>query len=131
MADNQAEAVREAQEEAESKFEARVIEAVEKDTKGLKEANQKLVNDWSQKYSALETRCSELKDELEAALNLEAKVESHIYAEKWRSQTGQWMFNIKSGGNHKVIATSERYHNEKDCDDTIALFNPRETKIKA
>jgi uncharacterized protein YegP (UPF0339 family) len=35
---------------------------------------------------------------------------------------GQWYFNIRSVGNHKVIATSEGYHNKQDAWSTINVI---------
>lgn len=36
----------------------------------------------------------------------------------------QWRFNIRSTGNHKVLAPSELYHNYQDMIDTIHLIDP-------
>lgn len=35
---------------------------------------------------------------------------------------GQWYFNIRSGGNHQVIAASEGYHNKQDALSTIHVI---------
>lgn len=35
---------------------------------------------------------------------------------------GHWYFNIRSLGNHQVIATSEGYHNKQDALSTIHVI---------
>lgn len=35
---------------------------------------------------------------------------------------GQWYFNIRSSGNHQIIATSEGYRNKQDALSTIHVI---------
>jgi len=35
---------------------------------------------------------------------------------------GQWYFNVRSTGNHHVVATSEGYHNKQDAIRTINVI---------
>ena len=85
----------------------------------------------------LEEALQETRDTLTATEEELARFESKLtraltklkfYAVKKRARGKQpWRFVLKAL-NHKVIATSETYHNRKDRDDTIDLF--REIEVK-
>lgn len=82
-----------------------------------------------QQLGDAQTEVIRLKAVIEG-LNNAKTVNPKIYAVKKQRANGDGMFNIKSSGNHKILATSEGYRNEKDMDRTIALFNPSEVKTE-
>ena len=91
---------------------------LEKNLKTAKEAR----DDYKKRCTENDIRISELEDQLKAAK--EASVELGVYALKIHSPglKQPHRFVLRSNGNHKPVATSELYHNERDVTDTLKLF---------
>jgi uncharacterized protein YegP (UPF0339 family) len=45
-----------------------------------------------------------------------------LYFDLQKSTNGQWYFNVRSAGNHRIVATSETYHNRQDALHTVQLI---------
>ncbi|CAN0374816.1 unnamed protein product [Phaeothamnion confervicola] len=41
--------------------------------------------------------------------------------EKYRDVNGQWRWRLVAGNGRIIANSGEGYHNERDCDDAIAL----------
>ena len=109
------------------------LETGKADLAGLKLAGQEMATSHAGGIAKLETRCSELKDQLEASqfVGKNHPNANDFYVVKWQSQTKQWMFNVKAKNNEIVVPAGERYHNQADLDKIVGkLFPGMEVKLK-